>query len=168
MNKKTKKAQLQLSFGMIVSIILIIFFLVFGFYGIKAFLRFQDSAKAGNFIKELQADVDTVWKSSQSSQTNEYFIPGKYTKVCFVDFSIQAKGKDSPIYVELRKVKAGSENMVFYPVKNTGLDSALIKNINLEKITSEDNPYCINSKDGKIKLKISKDFTDKAVLIERI
>ncbi|GIU68584.1 MAG: hypothetical protein KatS3mg001_434 [Candidatus Pacearchaeota archaeon] len=167
MKKRTKKSQMQISFGMIISIILIIFFLIFGFYGIRAFLRFQDNAKAGNFIKELQADVDTAWKSSQSSEVREYFIPTKYTKVCFVDFSVPSKGKDSLIYVELKKVKEGSENMVFYPIKHTGIDSASIKNINIEEITSEENPYCINSNGGKIKIRILKEFTDRTVSLER-
>ena len=59
---KSKRSQIAMSFGMIFSIILIVFFIVFAFYGINKFLKLQkevqikrvgyDSVAAGKKIMD--------------------------------------------------------------------------------------------------------------------
>ena len=117
---KTKKnAQMQLSFGMIFSIILIVFFLAFAFFGIRAFLGVQDSAKTAKFLNDFQS----------------YY---------------------------------GKENIVFYPLDFEGTESAEIKYIDLASITENENPFCISNVNGKVKLRLVKDFSDRLVRITRI
>jgi hypothetical protein len=167
MKKKETKGQIELSFGMIFSIILIIIFLGFAFYAIKAFLGFQNNAKAGRFFDQVQSDTDRVWQSAQSSEQQDYVVPSYADLVCLIDFSSGAKGQKSGIYSELKKTRSGSENVVFYPVKFTGFESKELKHLDISKITENENPFCLNASNGKVSLTLKKDFGEALVTIER-
>jgi len=160
------RGQMQLSFEMIFSIILIVVFLGFAFYAIKTFLAFQDSAKAGKFFDEVQSDIDRVWRSSQSSEQQEYIVPSNADFVCFVDFSSDAKGGYSSFYFELEGAD-GDENLVFYPVEFTDFGSKGINHIDIEKTTNEENPLCIKTSNSKAALTLKKDFGEALVTIDK-
>lgn len=159
--------QVKLSFGMIFSIILIIIFLGFAFFAIKTFLGIQNSAQTGKFVEDFQDDIDRVWRSAQSSETQEYSLPSSIESVCLVDFSDEAEGQRSSIYDDLERSYFGSENLVFYPFGSSDIDSTRIDNIDLSGITLNENPFCINTVDGKVNLRLVKDFTDALVTITR-
>ena len=165
--KKDKKGQVEMSFGMIFSIILIIVFLGFAFYAIKTFLAFQDSAKAGRFFDQVQGDVDRIWKSSQSSEQQMYSVQSGADFVCFIDFSSDAKGENSIFYSELERADYGSENLAFYPVEFTGFESKEMNHINIEETTAEENPLCIKTSNGKVALTLKKDFGEALVTISK-
>ena len=159
---------MKLSFGMIFSIILIIIFLVFAFYVIGKFLDMKGSVEAGKFIGSLQTDVDKMWKSSQGSYSNPdgYFLPTKVEAVCFADYLSDKRGKDSDKYRTLKQSYDNEQNIFFYPVgSGQGLDSAKIEHLNIEKITENRNPFCIESSKGKISLTITKNFDDSLVVV---
>ena len=162
------KGAMEMSFGMIFSIILIIFFLSFAFFGIRTFLGVQDTAKTSKFLNDLQSDVEQVWKSSQTSQEKEYFLPGKKVQVCFADFSVDKRGGKAQIYDELKRAYYGDENLVFYPVVFGESESSEIIYLNLTRITENENPFCIENVDGKVRLRLTKDFTDSLVTITRV
>ena len=162
-----KKGQMQMSFGMIFSIILIIFFLAFAFFGIRTFLSIQDTAKTTKFLNDLQSDVETAWKSAQVSQEKEYFLPGKQSHVCFVDFSSAERGPQRQLYDELKRAYYGSENLVFYPLDFDEAGSATIRYIDLSEVTLNENPFCIENVDGSVKLRLTKGISDALVMIER-
>ncbi len=143
MNKK--RGQLHLSFGMIFSIILIIAFLIFGFYAIKKFIDLQGSIQNENFARDLQIDVDKMWKSSQGSQKITYPISNKVSAVCFKDDEFQ--------------------NLQL--ISTTLIKGDLIQNIDIKKITEEENPYCIQTVKGEISLTLVKDYGETLVTIER-
>ena len=164
----SRKGAVEMSFGMIFSIILIIFFLSFAFFGIKTFLGVQNSAKTTKFLSDFNADVEQVWKSPQASQSKEYTLPSSKKKVCFVDFSSPKKGVDSGIYDELKRAYYGKENMVFYPVVFEGVESMQVRYIDLGKITIDKNPFCIENIDGKVSLRLTKDFADALVTITKV
>lgn len=163
---KSKRAQMEMSFGMIFSIILIVVFLGFAFYAIKTFLAFQDNAKAGKFYDGFQADVTTIW-NYQGSSEREYLVPSSADFVCFIDFSSSEKGVDSAFYSELKRADYGSENLAFYPVKFTGFESANIEHLNIEKTTENENPLCIKTSNGKVILTLKKDFGEALVTISK-
>ncbi len=163
-----RKAQINLSFGMIFSIILIIIFLAFAFYAISKFLNIQKAAKTAQFVDAFRADVGRMWKSSSGSQRIEYKLPGSVEYVCLADFSSQNTGTKREIYDTLRTVYFNDENLFFYPVGSGGaVDSARIDNINLPVITAGENPYCINNVDGKISLTIKKGLNDALVTVTK-
>jgi len=157
----------KISFGMIVSIILIIAFISIAFYVIGKFLGLQKQIQTGQFLDDLQFDIDKIWKSSQGSQEKEYVLPSRIEKVCFVDFNFSEKGQYFDKYNELQKAYYGEENLIFYPVgSGEGLDSIVIEHINLEKLIEKNNPQCFVNTGGKIKLTMSMDFGDSLVIIE--
>ena len=63
-----KRGFMEISFGMIFSIILIIVFLAFAFFGIKKLLEVQESAMISQFEKNLQDNIDTMWKGPQGQR----------------------------------------------------------------------------------------------------
>ena len=162
-----KKGQMKLSFGMIFSIILIIVFIGFAFYAIKTFLVLQDSTGVGTFIGDLQSDINKVWKSSQASQEETYSLPSGIQYVCFTDFfSSEGKGAKEDLYEELKDTFFGNENTVFYPIGSSDFDSTEMDHIDIEKITEEENPFCIEN-NGEISIRLQKDFGDALVTITR-
>ena len=165
--KKGKNGQIKLSFGMIFSIILIIIFLAFAFYAIKIFLGIQHDAQTGKFINDLKSDIDRVWKSTESSEEKEYALPSKINYVCFVDFSVSAKGGNAYLYNELERGYFGNENMVFYPLGSSDIASTKIINIALSKITFDENPFCIENVRKKVKLTLVKEIDEALVTIIR-
>ena len=105
-----KRGQEQLSFGMIFSIILIIFFIVFAFYAIQKFLVIGNTAKIAGFTGQLESDIDKMWRGSQGSQKAEYFLPSKIEYICFADYNAVKKGPKTSFYDELNQVYFESEN----------------------------------------------------------
>ncbi len=163
-----KKAQMQISFGMIFSIILIIVFLGFAFYAIKTFLGFQDESKAGKFIDDLRSDIDRIWNSAVSSERGEYFVPSGADFVCFIDFSSDAGGENSFLYSEIKNgVDYVNSNFAFYPVEFTGFESAEIEHLDIEKTTVDENPLCIKTSNGKVSFILKKDYGENLVTIAK-
>ena len=134
-----KRGEMHLSFGMIFSIILIIFFIAFAFYAIQKFLGLQDTIKIEKFADDLQRDVDTVWQSSQASQEFEYFIPKKIEAVCFTGDEF--------------------ENLVF-----ESNDVILGKKIEKISLGTQDR-VCFDNDEGKVKIKLSKNFGENLVTV---
>jgi hypothetical protein len=60
-----KKAQMEISFGMIFSILLIVIFIAFAFFGIKKFLEVHNEILSKKFIDDVNADITKMWKSSR-------------------------------------------------------------------------------------------------------
>ena len=163
-----KRAQMNLSFGMIFSIILIFIFIAFAFYAIQKFLVIGKTAQIARFAEQLESDIDKIWKGSQGSQKEEYFLPSKIEYVCFADYNSNKAGINQNFYDELSLVYSYGENLFFYPVGSSeGLSSKEVKHIDLKKITEEENPYCIKNTEGKIKFTIKKDFGEALVTIIR-
>ena len=162
-----KKGQLEISFGMIFSIILIIFFLAAAFYGIKTFLSFSDSAKAGQFFTDLQSDVTTIWQSQFSSGQHNYTVPSGISLVCIADFNSTARGSNSGLFISLKEAYTGTENLFLYPFKNNNFDAKQINYLNMQAITENENPYCIKTGNGQVSMIISKDYGQNLVTVER-
>src|SRR3989344_6292626 len=84
--KGVRKAQFEMSFSMIFSIILIAVFLVVAFIAINAFLGVRCSTEQGKFMQDLQSEVTRIWKGAGEDKTIEFKINGcDFTQVCFYD-----------------------------------------------------------------------------------
>jgi len=145
MKRVDKTGQMNLSFGMIFSIILIVIFLAFGVYAIIKFLELQESIQVSTFLNDFQNDVNKMWKSSQGSQSVKYTLPTKISAVCFQQD-------------EFENLKFTSERII---------RGKIIDNIDIPKITKDENPFCIKSVNGKISMTISKNFGEQLVTITR-
>tara|TARA_Y100000310_G_C20391917_1_gene673224 strand:- start:237 stop:731 length:495 start_codon:yes stop_codon:yes gene_type:complete len=162
-----KDAQLKLSFGMIFSIILIIAFLGFGFFVVYKFIILTECVQAGDFVNDLQTDIDKIWKTSLGSNPGEYNVPSATEKICFVDFLNDPDGRDAEIYRELNMMYSGSENMMLYPQLDCDATSFEIKHINLDEITKTENPYCIDVQKGQANIMLKMNSGQTLVMVSR-
>lgn len=137
-----KRGQMKLSFGMIFSIILIIVFIAFAFYAIQKFLKLKNTMEVGQFVNNLQSDIDKIWRSSQGSQEVKYFLSSKIESVCFVEREY--------------------ENLIFR--SKDFIEGQKIGHIDIEKIT-EDGDFCIENVKGKVKMMLEKDYGEALVTI---
>lgn len=140
-----EKGQIKLSFGMIFSIVLIIIFLAFGFYAITKFIELQNSIQIEKFLNDFQDDVNKMWKSPQGSQSLVYSLPTKIISVCFEDDEF--------------------ENLRF--TAKEIIKGKKIENIDIEKITEEEDPFCIQNTKGKVSLIIVKEYGETLVKVTR-
>lgn len=167
MKRMKKLGQMRLSFGMIFSIILIVVFLAFAIYAIIKFLDLQEGVQVGQLLNDLQNDVDKMWKSSQGSVEKDYRIPSGVEYVCLVDFNSQKRGDNQDKYDDLKMAFYEFENLIFYPLGSSGVDSYNLKHVNISKITSVENPLCIQNVKGKIKMTIGMNPGDSLVSITK-
>jgi len=146
MKKRRRKGAIELSFGMIFSIILIIAFIAFGFYAITKFLEMQKTIQIESFFSDFQNDVDSMWKSSYGApQSLSYSLPNKITAICFKNDEFQN--------LEL--------------ISNEITKGEMIEYLDIEKTTRDGSPFCIQNVKGKVTIKLVKEFGETLVTVER-
>lgn len=164
---KRSQGVLGLSFGVIFSIILIIFFILVAFIAIRAFLGTQKCAQIGIFIDDFQEEINKAWNSQKSSFEFKGRLPSNLEYICFLDLekSITATGVLGDIGRELGVYGGINANLFLYPTKNScDMPHHNIKHLDLEKTTSK-NPHCIVVDSGRIDIQIEKGFQDALVAV---
>lgn len=136
---------MQLSFGMIFSIILIIVFIAFAFYAIIKFMEIKDTALIGKFEDKLQTDIDKIWKGQQGSQRVEYILPGKIEAVCFINDEY--------------------ENLIYQ--SEEFISRTKIEHIDIEKSLGGSEKLCFENMNGKINLIIKMEPGERLVTLGR-
>lgn len=151
-----KGAQLDISFGMIFSIILIIAFVAFAGYMIVKLVIPAGCVTTGLFKTDLQENIDRAWNSEQTSFPLRLSLSTKVQSVCFVNLTKPFKGGFRNEYDSFERYMYKGLNMFFYPTKSACSDQLgfAVKHIDLEKITSKSNPYCIMNNRGNLTIKI--------------
>jgi len=161
---KNKKGQgtMAMPFKMIFAIFLIIIFVVFAFMAVGGFLDIGKSSSVGMFYDELQEAVNDAMRSQSSEATFKIDLPKGITHICFANLS--APITPGEFYDEIERYAVYEANTFLIPPEQAQeMQWKLIKNIDIEGITSGNNPYCIDIKDDLI---IKKDFYDRLVVIE--
>lgn len=74
---------MQLSFGMIFSILIIIVTLAVAFYVIKEFVQTSSCSSIQLYYDDLTLEIDKVWKSSGAQLTFSRDVPSSVNAVCF-------------------------------------------------------------------------------------
>lgn len=135
-----KRGQLKLSFGMIFGIILMIIFIAFAVYGTSKFLSMNKNVQVESFKKDLQTDVNNLWRLG-GSDSYTYYLPKKIIKVCF----------EEDEYNNLRIVYDKAE-----------------LNGNIEHLNLNGQTTCIPLEDGKLQLILKKDLGEHLVSVEQV
>lgn len=160
---KNKKAEVfGMSFGMIFSIILIVFFIIIAGIAVNAFLKWQKEAQIGLFIKELQNEAAIAFASPDYDNSGKPFkssLPSGVEEVCFINMSSaikDASNVEKMVYDYAKKqTHTASNNLFIYaPEKNYKTKWASVKKIDL----SQKNPICIPVKNGAVSIKIKRTF----------
>jgi len=163
---KNKRGQgiFGISFGMIFSVILIVFFIVIAFIVINSFLKTQKCARIGIFVDDFKNDVKDAWNSQSSSFESSGVVPTSLDYVCFANLSANFKGEYMEIGDEIGIYQGQNANLFLSPGKNTcNMPYHNIEHLDIGKITALNNPYCIEVDDGKIVIQLEKGFNDNLV-----
>jgi hypothetical protein len=147
MNKRSEtKGQMQISFGTIFSIILIIAFIAFAIFGIGKLIGTMQYAKVESFKKDLQEAIDKQWQGEYGSVRVEYYLPKKITKVCFTEDEF--------------------ENIYFLPLRS--FDGGNLKHVDFSKtIPKNAEEVCANVYEGKLVLYLRKNSGENLITIVR-
>ncbi len=146
--KSQTKGAMEISFGMIFSIILIIIFIAFAIYGITKFLNLQKEIQTKTFIDNLNFDIDKLWKS-QGSQSVTYSLPGNAEKICFSEDNLE---KDLDLEIK------GKTFIQPYDIKHAKLSDDFSKG---------SGGNCISVEKGKINLQLEKNYGKVLVTINK-
>jgi len=139
---------MELSFGMLFSIILIIIFIAFAVYGIGKFLNLQKNIQTKTFVNDLNYDVDKLWRS-QGSQPVTYTVPVNVERVCFSEDEFE---KD--INMEIR----GEKSIETYDIVHAKLS---------DDFSSGKGGDCVSVEKGKIALQLEKEYKETLVTIRK-
>jgi hypothetical protein len=113
-----KRGQLQLSFGMIFSVIIIAVTLFVAIYIIMNFLKFRDCSQIDLYYDGLQQRVNKIYGASEGASTNHLFqLPSSIDYVCFGSLSQSTSLEDRQIQDSLRNYYGANAkgNAFIYP-----------------------------------------------------
>jgi len=161
-----KKGQFQIGFSMIFSIILIVVFLVVAFIAIRAFLGTQCDTEQGLFLKDLQKEIDRLWKGAGGEYVfKEKISSCKLEYVCFWDYESESFGDYERFTTNfLRKsTDKGPNNIYFYKREDSGIKSSTVYNINMSNFRN--NPECFRKVEDEFQIKLNKNLNEALVRV---
>jgi hypothetical protein len=160
--KKRGQQTMGMPFGMIFSIILVVVFIVIAFIAIGSFLDIGKSAGVGLFYTELQEAVDNSWRGQSSETTFKINLPSEIKTICFSNLSSEITG-EIEYYNQIKNYDVYEANTFLIPPENAQqMQWKLIKHLDIENITQNQNPYCVSTSQN---LKLKKGFYDQLVSI---
>lgn len=142
-NRRGQQSSFGMSFGMLFSIILIIVFIATAFIVIRVFLDFGGSVDLGQFYDDLQDEVNSAWRSSETSRSFDVNLDEKITHICFGNLSAPITNQD--MYDEITYIDYSSNTFIIPPGAAGNLDIMTIEHLDIEKITEKENPYCVEN-----------------------
>ncbi len=147
-NKKTKKAQMKISYNLIFSIILIVIFIVFAAFAITKFIENKEFIKAEKIEYDIQVEINKLKTISSSSIEKGYNVPKEIEEICF-----EQQPQDSEL-----------PNMYSLPEK---IISEKLINVDWSKTNPSGEKLCIPAySDDKIYLWFKKDYGDELITIK--
>ncbi len=153
------KGQIQLSFGMIFSVILIGITLFVAGYVTMNFVKTADCSKLGSFYKGIEGEVETVYQNNGETKKTLNALPSVPSKVSFVCFgSLAQNAADANDEVMqnyfIQRGLDEDNNLFFYPMQ-----SSCEKKYASFKVAHLTNSefFCVRATDGKVPVKITKD-----------
>jgi hypothetical protein len=164
-----KKAQIEMSFQMIFSLILIAVFVFAAFYGIRYFLERAEQVQMGQFLTDLESKVNVAYQATEKSEVYTFVLPKSIKKVCFSDFSLKYDKTLCPEFEMYRDVaKEKGSNVFFCPPENAYKVGAPV----YYRIDCEGNdclrflkqPYCIFNDNG-VAIKLEKNLGEAEVVL---
>jgi hypothetical protein len=167
-----RKGAIQLSFGMIFSVIMIIAIVAITGYVISYFVNLGKATNVGLFYDRLQDEVNVVWNSAISSKTLSFNVPSEIKSVCFGD--LNARNYDSRYreeYEHLRRFSSNFEkenkNMFLYPTQEAG-EFAFNKLEHVDFSDLGEEFTCFDVKNGEVKIGFEKENYDLEVRVNRV
>jgi len=153
---KNRKAEVfGMSFSMIFAIIMIVFFIVVAFIGIRFFLGWQKNAQIISFVQNLEAKINEVWNPGiEVSTSYSGVLPSGIEWVCFVNWNLNitsnANDLEKGVISEIKSKGINFRDNFYLYAPSTNLDfkSKELKHLDL----SNHNPVCIKVVNQKVKI----------------
>jgi len=162
----SQRAQIQLSYGMIFSVFLIVIFMVVAFIAIRTFLDIEQHVNTKIFVRNLQTEINDVHRSSANQYPSRESLGTKITHVCFFDRTIEVEcvGEFRQMCEEFKGSGGDNEaNLYFYPKKYADESSIKINKVDMQDFDS--NPYCFENRGGFVEMELSKNRGEDLVRI---
>jgi len=166
---KSKRSQetLGIGFGVIFSIILIVFFIVIAGIVIKSFLDTKKCAELGIFTDRFGSEVKKTWNSQSYKGQFKGILPGSIDYVCFANLSNSIVGNFEDEGYDIALYEGRKANTFFYPTNQAcEMPFIQINHLDVEKITKVNNPNCVPVVKGRVLLEIEKGLSDRFVNVE--
>lgn len=161
---RQRKAQMQMSFGMIFSIVLIVVIISVGAYVIVKFLRLGKCGEIGLFYNDLKEETDKAWRATIYSDVFAGKLPSGIESVCFGDLNHGYRGEHEEQYEFLSRYRRQDKNVFLYPTQeacNTELALHKLEHVDIEEF------FCADAINGEIKIKMEKGQFDALVKLSR-
>lgn len=158
---KNTKGQIQMSFGMIFSIIIIIATVAVAFYFIQKFLDSSDCVVLGDFKSKLQNDIDAAWRSPIAQKKFTGTLTRGIESVCFGSISDRMPGENEKEFQEFSYLVDSDKNLFLYPSNEAcnGRSAVLkLKNVDSKGF------FCKKVINGKIELNIIKESATESLV----
>lgn len=158
-----KKGDIQISFGMIFSIILIIALVGVSFYVIMHFLDLRECTSTGLFYQDIENRIASAWSAVEVQEVYKGRLPGGIDEVCFGNSStIPLPGYEDE-FAMFKKYYELDENVFLYPPGKvcTGLEKHKLEHITTSEF------FCVNVIEGKMQVKMSKTSSDSFVKLSK-
>ncbi len=156
-----KRGAIELSFGMIFSIIIMIAIIGVAIYAISAFLDIGKTSQLALFHQKFQEKVEEIWTSSITNKVVSFSIPNIVEFVCFGTLDKDGFNPDfEDEYNELKKYSSGFEQkntnrFLYPPTKIKEFAYKKIDKIDLSEITNDFD--CFEVKNGIVKIRFVKE-----------
>lgn len=151
-----KRGQIEMSFGMIFSIIIIIGVIATAFYVISYFLRLGNCTEISLFYQDFQKATDKTWASTISQDVFTGKIPSGIDKVCVGDLNANSSGYSQEREF-LKKYRNQNANVFLYPGVKSCNSNLVIYKLNHAKIEGF---FCKEVESGKVSFTISKNSNE--------
>ncbi len=163
-----KRGSIEISFGMIFSIIIIVALIGVAVYATTIFLKFGSSAQVGLFYEEFQSKIDEIWSSASTNRVVSFPLPSTIKFVCFGFISADTNaGRYDSQFKALRRDSSGfqqenTNTFLYPPEKAKELAYEKIEKIDISGLGVFD---CFEVKDGVVKIRLSKGEFDSLVKV---
>lgn len=163
-----KKGVMEISFGMIFSVIIIIAIIGVGVYAITTFLQIGKSTQIGLFHEKFSETVEEIWASAITNRVVSFSISNSIEYVCFGSLESGSGGRYAAQFTKLREHSSGFEqqntNMFLYP-PDKAEDFAYKKaeKVDLSSLGGFD---CFSVEDGIVRIRLSKNEFDSLVKVQ--
>ncbi len=160
-----KIGQLQISFGMIFSIMIIAATLAVAGYVIFKFVNLETNISCKLFANDIQERIDKAWRADgETSDIIEHSAPDKAERICFGEVSLQPSSLDKD-YHEFLKTYSKKENNLFFYSEDKKICGGDKFAYTLEH-ASFSSFFCLSEENGKISIKISKRTSEPLVSLK--
>ena len=155
------KRGLQISFGIIFSIIIIIAIIGVAFYAISYFVDLGRCTDISLFHNDFQEEVNEIWNSEIARESFVGTLPGGIEAVCFKNPESQVNLRGGE-YEELQDYFVTRGNTFLYPVESAcGQESRIIDHLDLSELEW----HCFGVREKQVRIPLEKGSFDSLVRV---